>query len=76
MKMFDLKTSIHDAVSFAKNCQSYTGDVDFRLLSNDALAMSAIQYILIILSEALKRIELVLPEKIEEKNFKDFDCSG
>ena len=43
MKMFDLKTSIHDAVSFAKNCQSYTGDVDFRQLSNDALAMSAIQ---------------------------------
>lgn len=76
MKMFDLKTSIHDAVSFAKNCQSYTGDADFKQLSNDALTMSAIQCNLILLSEALKRIELVLTEKTEEKNFKDFIVLG
>jgi uncharacterized protein with HEPN domain len=76
MKIINLRTSIHDALGFAKNCQLYAKDIGYDQLANDKLSMSAIQYNLIVLSEALKRIASASPISIEGDFVKEFIAPG
>jgi len=76
MKAFNLQTSIHDALGFAKNCQLYVKGIGHERFRDDLLAMSAVQYNLIVLSEALKRIGFVSPKNIERDLEKKFIALG
>ena len=61
-KIFDLRITLFDILTFSKRCLEYTKDISLEQFEHDALAFSAVQYNLIILAEAIKR----LPAK-EEK---------
>lgn len=61
-KKYDPKITLLDILTFSERCLQYTKDISLEQFKNDALTFSAVQYNLIILSEAIKR----LPAK-EEK---------
>lgn len=72
MVKLDIKAPVFDALSFAKNCQLYAKKINHDQFQNDHLTMSAIQYNLIVLSEALKRIGSISPEICKENPEKKF----
>ena len=61
-KKYDPKITLLDILTFSERCLQYTKDISLEQFKNDALTFSAVQYNLIILAEAIKR----LPAK-EEK---------
>ena len=61
-KYFDPRITLFDILTFSKRCLEFTKDLSLEQLKGDLLTFSAVQYLLIILAEAIKR----LPAK-EEK---------
>ena len=61
-KNYDPKITLFDILTFSERCLEYTKNISLDQFKHDALSFSAVQYNLIILAEAIKR----LPAK-EEK---------
>ena len=61
-KYFDPRITLFDIRTFSKRCLEFTKDLSLEQLKGDLLTFSAVQYLLMILAEAIKR----LPAK-EEK---------
>ncbi len=61
-KTFDPRIALFDILTFSERCLEFTKDLSFGQFKNDALTFSAVQYLLIIMASAIKR----LPAK-EEK---------
>lgn len=61
-KKYDPKITLFDILTFSERCLQYTKNLSLEQFKVDALTFSAVQYNLIILAEAIKR----LPAK-EEK---------
>lgn len=59
---FDPRITLFDILTFSERCLQYTKDISLEQLKDDALNFSVVQYNLIIMAEAIKR----LPAK-EEK---------
>ena len=55
-KNYDPKITLFDILTFSKRCLEYTKDISLEQFEHDALAFSAVQYNLIILAEAIKRL--------------------
>lgn len=55
-KVHDPETTLFDILTFSERCLEYTKNISLDQFKHDALAFSAVQYNLIILAEAIKRL--------------------
>lgn len=55
-KTFDPRITLFDILTFSERCLEFTKDLNSEQFQNDALTFSAVQYLLIILAEAIKRL--------------------
>ena len=55
-KNYDPKITLFDILTFSERCLEYTKNISLDQFKHDALNFSAVQYNLIILAEAIKRL--------------------
>jgi uncharacterized protein with HEPN domain len=55
-KKLDPRITLFDILTFSERCLEYTKDIGLDQFKYDALTFSAVQYNLIIMAEAIKRL--------------------